>query len=103
MVDSSPVFIARSSEIALLDAAFARVSAGQPSLVVVGGEAGIGKTRLLEELASRLRDRALFLVGRCIPGQGDHAPYAPFAELFRDLRSQLDGARLAPVFGPARA
>lgn len=102
MVDSSPVFIARSSELGLLDAAFVRASAGQPSLVVVGGEAGIGKTRLLEELESRLRDRALFLVGHCVPGHGDHVPYAPFAELFRDLGGQLDADCLATVLGPAR-
>ncbi|MBI3748886.1 MAG: AAA family ATPase, partial [Chloroflexi bacterium] len=102
MVDSSPVFIARSSEIGLLDAAFVRASAGQPSLVVVGGEAGIGKTRLLEELEARLRDRALILVGHCVPAHGDHAPYAPFAELFRDLGDQLDPDRLATVLGPAR-
>jgi len=103
MVDSSPVFIARSSEISLLDAAFVRATAGWPSLVVVGGEAGIGKTRLLEELESRVRDRALFLVGRCVPSYGRDVPYAPFADLFRDLEGQLERDRLATVLGPARA
>lgn len=102
MVDSSPVFIARSSEIGLLDAAFVRATAGLPSLVVIGGEAGIGKTRLLEELGSRVRDQALFLVGRCIPAHGHDTPYAPFADLFRDLAGQLDGDRLTTVLGPAR-
>jgi DNA-binding CsgD family transcriptional regulator/tetratricopeptide (TPR) repeat protein len=102
MVDSSPVFIARSSELGLLDAALVRAAAGQPSLVVVGGEAGIGKTRLLEELEARIGSRALFLVGRCVPGYGRHTPYAPFADIFRDLERQLGRDRLATVLGPAR-
>jgi DNA-binding NarL/FixJ family response regulator len=103
MVDSSPVFIARSSEISLLEAAFIRATAGLPSLVVLGGEAGIGKTRLLEELGTRVQDQALFLVGRCIPAHGHDTPYAPFADLFRDLGGQLGRDRLAAVLGPARA
>jgi DNA-binding CsgD family transcriptional regulator/tetratricopeptide (TPR) repeat protein len=102
MVDSSPVFIARSSELELLDAALVRATAREPSLVVIGGEAGIGKTRLLEELESRVRDRALVVIGRCVPAYGHGVPYAPFADLFRDLERQLERDQLATVLGPAR-
>jgi DNA-binding CsgD family transcriptional regulator/tetratricopeptide (TPR) repeat protein len=102
-VDSSPVFIARAAELELLDAALARAAAGRPSVVVVGGEAGIGKTRLLEEFGARVRDRAIVLVGRCVPGAADGSPYAPFADLVRDLERQTEPDRLVAILGPARA
>ena len=102
-VDASPVFIARVAELGLLDAALARAAAGRPSVVVVGGEAGIGKTRLLEEFEARVRDRATVLVGRCFPGAADGSPYAPFADLVRDLERQTEPDRLAAILGPARA
>jgi DNA-binding CsgD family transcriptional regulator/tetratricopeptide (TPR) repeat protein len=102
-VDSSPVFIARVAELGLLEAALARAAAGRPSVVVVGGEAGIGKTRLLEEFESRVRDRAIVLVGRCFPGSADGSPYAPFADLVRDLERQIEPDHLVSILGPARA
>lgn len=102
MVDSSPVFIARAGEIGLLEAAFLEATAGRPSMVVIGGEAGIGKTRLLEELVRRVGDQALVLVGRCVPTYGRDVPYAPFADLFRGLEGRLGPGRLATVLGPAR-
>ena len=101
-VDSSPVFISRAAEIELLDAALARAAAGRPSVVVVGGEAGIGKTRLLEEFQARVRDRAVVVIGRCFPDSGDDSPYGPFADLFRDLVCQTGPDRLATILGPAR-
>src|SRR5256885_9013474 len=45
----SPVLVARNRELAAFDAAFQQVLSNQPAVVVVGGEAGIGKTRLIEE------------------------------------------------------
>ena len=102
MVDSSPMFIARTAEIRLLEAVFLAASAGRPAMVVIGGEAGIGKTRLLEELESRVRDQALVLVGRCVPTYGRDVPYAPFADLFRGLEVRIGRDRLATVLGPAR-
>ena len=102
MVDSSPVFIARTAEIGLLEAAFLEAAAGRPSMVVIGGEAGIGKTRLLEELELRVRGQALVLVGRCVPAYGRDVPYAPFADLFRGLEGRLGRDQLATVLGPAR-
>ena len=101
-VDSAPEFIARAREIDLLADAFARACTGGPSVVIIGGEAGVGKTRLVEEFASRVRDRALVLVGRCFPLSGRPLPYAPFGDLFRDLQRQLPPAELVSILGPAR-
>ena len=46
---AAPAFVGRARELAELDAAFERVRGGRPSAVLVGGEAGVGKSRLAEE------------------------------------------------------
>src|SRR5262249_34660508 len=67
------------------------VHAGRGSLVLVGGEPGIGKSRLLRELNTRAQDaRLLVLVGRASMTEGS-PPYLPFIEA-------LDGwVRSAPA------
>jgi hypothetical protein len=49
---SSPVFVGRATELADLRAAFERAAGGEASAVLVGGEAGVGKTRLIGEPGS---------------------------------------------------
>ena len=100
--NSSPEFIARTAEIERLGDAFDRAARGQPNVVVVGGEAGVGKTRLISEFGACVLDRALVLTGRCFPASGHGLPYAPFADLFRDLERQVPRRRLAAILGPAR-
>jgi 2-phosphoglycerate kinase len=46
---AAPVFVGQTHELASLDAAFERVRDGRPSAVLVGGEAGVGKSRLAGE------------------------------------------------------
>jgi DNA-binding SARP family transcriptional activator/energy-coupling factor transporter ATP-binding protein EcfA2 len=60
------LFVGRGSELKRLQAAWADASVGQRRLVVVTGEAGIGKSRLAAELAGLAeREGATVLVGRC--------------------------------------
>jgi predicted ATPase len=47
----SPVFIGRRAELASLAALTKQVQSGEPAFVLVGGEAGVGKTRLVRELS----------------------------------------------------
>jgi MoxR-like ATPase len=47
---SSPVLVGRAAEVAQLRAALERAACGRPATVVVAGEAGVGKTRLVAEL-----------------------------------------------------
>src|SRR5829696_1889972 len=54
---ASPRFVGRSAELGRLGAAFAQASSGAPATVCVGGEAGVGKTRLVSEFAARVRQR----------------------------------------------
>ncbi len=53
--------------------------------VVIGGEAGIGKTRLLAEFLAEAEGSATVLLGRCVDLGNDGAPYAPFAAILRRL------------------
>ncbi|HZI38747.1 MAG TPA: BTAD domain-containing putative transcriptional regulator [Acidimicrobiia bacterium] len=55
---------------------------GQGSLVLIGGEPGVGKTRLTEELGSEAAAKGFrVLIGRCYESDGA-PPYVPFVEIF---------------------
>ena len=59
----SPVLVGRARELERLRAAVARTTAGEPSVVLVGGEAGVGKSRLLEAAFGRSPDDVRVLTG----------------------------------------
>ena len=64
---SSPTFVGRAAELGLLEDARRRAAAGPSAAVVVGGEAGVGKTRLIDEFARRARAEGVrVLVGVCV-------------------------------------
>ncbi|MGW0802760.1 helix-turn-helix transcriptional regulator [Nonomuraea sp. NPDC002799] len=95
----SPILVGRDEELERLVAAVAAA----PSVSVVEGEAGIGKSRLLAELATRpeLADRR-FLSGGC--GQiREPFPLGPIVEALRGRAADLAGAALSPVAGALRA
>lgn len=65
----SPEFVGRGAELDGLMAAHAAARAGDPAVVLVGGEAGVGKSRLVEEAAQRARaEGTRVLAGSCIGG-----------------------------------
>jgi len=101
---SSSVFVGRAAETAELRAALERAAAGRPATVVVAGEAGVGKTRLVQELVGQARAMgAVTLSGGCLDvGEGTLA-YAPLAEALRSLAELLDPDELERVLGGARA
>jgi DNA-binding CsgD family transcriptional regulator len=72
-------------ELGELLSALDQASAGAGGLVLVDGEAGIGKSRLIDEFAVRARDQgAGVLAGSCLPF-ADVVPYAPFAQILGHL------------------
>jgi DNA-binding CsgD family transcriptional regulator/tetratricopeptide (TPR) repeat protein len=99
---SSPVLIGRLPEMAMLHEALARVEAGSPVVVLIGGEAGIGKSRLVAELAAHARARGdLVLEGACASlGSGEGLPFGPIAEALRGLLRSSDRALLDDVIDP---
>jgi tetratricopeptide (TPR) repeat protein len=79
---TSPVLIGRAGERARLDVAFRSACAGEPATVLVAGEAGIGKTRLVTEFANDVCADATVLLGGCID---EGVPYSPVADALRSL------------------
>lgn len=75
-----PVLVGRADELRALGGVFVDARSGSGSWITVGGEAGIGKTRLVTEAVRGAEaDGALVLVGRC--SAVDRAtPYRPLAE-----------------------
>jgi hypothetical protein len=64
---SSPVLVGRSGELSALDTALAEAGRGSPSTVIVEGEAGVGKSRLVSEFAGRSRGAGTrVLAGGCL-------------------------------------
>jgi tetratricopeptide (TPR) repeat protein len=75
-----PAFIGRAAEVARLTRHFEEIQAGCGALVMLVGEPGIGKTRILEEFANIARTgHAAVLWGRCYEGEWA-PPYGPFSE-----------------------
>lgn len=88
-------FVARERELEQLEAAFARAAAGSGGVCWIAGDAGIGKTALLRELARRAaarEPRALVAWGECDALAGEGAAYLPFREIWRALREAAPGA-----------
>jgi DNA-binding NarL/FixJ family response regulator len=73
----SPVLVGRRSELAAIDALLDSVERGRGGVVLVVGEAGIGKSRLLAEASARARRRGLAtLFGRAVEGGGTYRAVA---------------------------
>jgi DNA-binding CsgD family transcriptional regulator len=97
---SSAAFIGRAGPLNRLEAAVARAAAGESSAVLVGGEAGVGKTRLIRELAARATG-ARVLSGACIDLGESGPPFGPMVEVLRTLVRE-DGANAVRAYaGPA--
>ena len=98
---SSPVFVGRARRARQLDGRFGRASAGQPSLVLVAGEAGVGKSRLIAEFSRGREAPARGDRGGCLDlGEGG-LPYAPFVEALRGSPGASIPRTREAVFGPA--
>jgi predicted ATPase/DNA-binding NarL/FixJ family response regulator len=107
----STVLVGRDADLAVLRDALKRVRGAEPSAVLVGGEAGVGKTRLVEEFCRSLdAEPVRILHGQCLELGEEGLPFAPFASALRELarregREVFDGreaefARLLPELGP---
>lgn len=90
--------VGRERERSVLGAAWTAARRGQPSMVVVTGEAGLGKTRLVTEGAQEAAGSGgLVLVGGCAHLGDAPVPYGPVAEVFRRHLRTLDPAVAADL------
>ena len=79
-------FVGRSFELSVLRETWLSAAGGKPCWVLVGGEAGIGKTRLVAEFAGEASARGVRVVaGSCPPVAPGLVPFAPVAEVLREF------------------
>ncbi|MFJ9351615.1 helix-turn-helix transcriptional regulator [Streptomyces sp. NPDC101237] len=96
----TPVFVGREVELARLVQAARAAGGGDSQAVLVRGEAGVGKTRLVEELLSAVEPgAAVVAVGGCVEFGGDGFPFAPFSEVLRTLWQHFPDEVLAASSG----
>ncbi len=98
---SSPVLVGRAPEAARLGRALTGLLHGEPRVVVISGEAGIGKTRLIDDCLRSAGPELQVLRGECL-ALGSGIPYLPFAEILRDLVRQVPSSAMAGILGSAR-
>ncbi|WP_203979110.1 ATP-binding protein [Planotetraspora silvatica] len=108
----STILAGRAREVAFMEAALEEL----PTALLLGGEAGVGKSRLIREFLQRRRGEQdiRVLVGGCLQISAEGLPFAPFSAVLRQLVRQIgvegvtallpDGtprglARLLPEFG----
>ena len=101
---SSPVFVGRGEELRRLRAALEDATSGAVGTVIVGGEAGVGKTRLLGELRAGAESGGLrFLAGGCVDLGDGARPYDPLVAALRPWLKGLSSADFERIVGPARS
>jgi GTPase SAR1 family protein len=96
-------FIGRHRELARLVGMLDAAASGAGRTVVVGGDAGVGKTRLVERLAEVVVERARVLEGACLESRDGGVPYAPIVEILRGAVESVPEGHLAAILGPGRA
>jgi DNA-binding CsgD family transcriptional regulator/tetratricopeptide (TPR) repeat protein len=97
-------FVGRSRELARLRDALASTVAGNGGrVVVIGGEAGIGKSSLAARFAVAVQPAVHVLAGSCLEAAEEALPYAPFVEILRTIVREMPDGRLPAVLGPGRA
>jgi DNA-binding CsgD family transcriptional regulator len=97
-------FVGREAELAEIQAVWQEVCANQSAGVVLSGEAGIGKTRLVTEWMERTAgDEPVVLFGMCVRMTSGGLPYGPLLEALRRLLQDRSVATLAELLGPGHA
>ena len=96
----SAELVGRADAVEQVLAAFASAEAGETRHILVSGEAGVGKTRLLTRTGELVSERGgRVLLGGCV-SMGDAAlPFAPYAEIVRGLVAQDGAAETAALAG----
>jgi DNA-binding CsgD family transcriptional regulator len=107
----SPAFIGRVGQLGLLQEGLASVRDGEPAAVLIGGEAGVGKSRLVSEFADMVGqhgqgavaqsgeggEAGRVLTGACLELGASGLPFAPFAAVLRQLVRDLGATGVAEL------
>ena len=95
--------LGRESELAVLEEAVRRSASGHGAVLVISGEAGIGKTRLAQEVATRTRASGTTVAVGHANETSDSSPYWPWAQVLRNLPGIPGDGPAGVVMGTADA
>jgi DNA-binding SARP family transcriptional activator/tetratricopeptide (TPR) repeat protein len=99
-------FVARQGELSKLGSLLGQALAGRGSVALISGEAGSGKTALLEEFsrqAGQAHADLIALRGRCSAHGGAGDPYLPFREILQTLAGDVESKRAGGTLSPEGA
>jgi predicted ATPase/DNA-binding winged helix-turn-helix (wHTH) protein len=95
---TSPVlpFVGREQELARLWAVYERVQCGERQMVLLSGEAGIGKTTVIDRFLERVRANRQVRIGRgqCVEHHGPGEAYLPLLEVLGQLCREPGGSHV---------
>lgn len=95
----APGLVGRQPEIEALRSCLRRVHEGGEAMLLLSGEAGIGKSRLLDEAVAQAMTRGFRVAaGNCHDGLGA-PPYWPWVQVLRGLADQLSDSQLTAAAG----
>ncbi|HLK10843.1 MAG TPA: AAA family ATPase [Candidatus Binatia bacterium] len=95
--EATPI-VGRAGDLAILHGTFARAAAGSRRIVLVTGEAGIGKTTLIERFVAEVaRGGTAAAWGQCLEQYGEGEAYLPVLEALGNLARGAAGAELSAV------
>ena len=101
---ASPIFVGRRDQLERVREALDRAVSGRPTFVVVTGDAGVGKTRFVDQVARRAEAGGWrTLLGGCVQMGDDTLPYAPIVEALRRLADVVGTTDFEKVIGPGSA
>ena len=92
---SAPLMVGRNVELARLRGAFAKATQGARQIVFLDGEAGIGKTTILESFLNEVAGDDVWIArGQCVEHRGESEPYLPMLDALHRLAHQADSAKV---------
>jgi DNA-binding CsgD family transcriptional regulator len=95
-----PPLVGREDELQLLLGAVHAAGEGRPAAVLLGGDAGVGKTRLLAQGVSDAPRPQNLVRGGCVDLGDVGLPYLPFVEALADLAREIPAVADLPGLGP---
>jgi predicted ATPase len=91
-----PILVGRDAELAALEAVLAEATAHGGRVALLAGDAGIGKSRLLQTFLSRVRaSGGRTVIGHCVEAEA-RRPFGPFIDALRAAPIESDGALAEP-------
>jgi DNA-binding CsgD family transcriptional regulator/tetratricopeptide (TPR) repeat protein len=101
---ASPTFVGRAAELVALDDALDSAEQGHATTVLIGGDAGVGKSRLLETWNDRARERGARVVSGACLDLGESGPaYVAIVQALRDLLGPLNPGTVDALVGSDRS